>query len=202
MYKNVIFDIGNVLLKFNPKEFLSSKIPQADKVLEVHREVFESEEWLMLDRGTITEEDAKQVIISRSSNNGHLIPLAFENWYDILIPIEGTVEVLKQLKAANYRVYFLSNFHLLAFKNIKERYDFFKIFHGGVVSYEEQLLKPEEGIYTRLIEKYELKPEECIFIDDVQANIDGAKKVNFQTILFKNPKDLVEKLKGYQIYID
>lgn len=202
MYKNIIFDIGNVLLEFNPKEFLSSKIPEADKVLEVHKEVFESEEWLMLDRGTITEEDAKKVLINRSSNNAHLIPVAFENWYDILIPIEGTVKVLKLLKAANYKVYFLSNFHRLAFKNINERYDFFKLFNGGVVSYEEKLLKPEQGIYARLIEKYELKPEECIFIDDVQANIEGAKKVNFKTILFKNPKDLVEKLKGSQVYID
>lgn len=195
MYKNIVFDIGNVLLSFKPMEFLKVKISDSIKVLEVHSEVFESDEWIMLDRGTITEEEAMQVIADRSASNAHLIPLAFENWYDILTPIEGTVEIMKKLEKTGYKLFFLSNFHLLAFKYILEKYDFFKLFHGGVVSYEEKLIKPENGIYKRLLEKYELKADECIFIDDVFDNIEGAGRAGLNTILFKDPEDLTERLK-------
>jgi putative hydrolase of the HAD superfamily len=195
MYKNIIFDIGNVLLSFKPEEFLKLKLNNPEKVLEVHREVFQSEEWIMLDRGTITEEEAVKVIADRSASNSHLIPLAFDNWYDILTPIEGTVEILRKLKNSGYKLFFLSNFHLLAFEYILEKYDFFKLFHGGVVSYEEKLIKPEDRIYKRLLEKYELKAEECIFIDDVYVNIEGAGRAGLNTILFKDPEDLTERLK-------
>ncbi|MBK1810404.1 HAD family phosphatase [Clostridium sp. YIM B02505] len=201
MYKNIIFDIGNVLLSFNPIEYLSSKIKQPEKVLEVHKELFQSEEWIMLDRGTITEEDAKNAIITRSINNGDLIKLSFENWYDLLTAIEPSVEVLKLLKASDYKVYFLSNFHLLAFEHIIEKYDFFKLFDGGIVSYKEKLIKPEEAIYRRLVEKYDLIPEESIFIDDVEENVEGARKLGINTILLKDPTSLKEHLKTYNIYL-
>ncbi|GFZ33588.1 haloacid dehalogenase [Clostridium zeae] len=201
MYKNIIFDIGNVLLSFNPIEYLSSKIQQPEKVLEVHKELFQSEEWLMLDRGTITEEEAKNAIANRSVANGDLIRLSFENWYDLLTPIEPSVEVLKLLKDSNYKIYFLSNFHLLAFDHILEKYDFFKLFDGGIVSYKEKLIKPEEAIYRRLIEKYDLNPKESIFIDDVEENIEGAKNLGINTILLKDPALLKEHLKTYNIYL-
>lgn len=202
MYKNIIFDLGNVLLNYNPREYLTTKIKEADKVSEVHKEIFESKEWAMLDRGTLTEEEAVNILSENSRENGELIKLVFENWYELLTPIEDSVQVLKELKAANYRVYFLSNFHLLAFKNVTKRYDFFNLFDGGIVSYKEKLLKPEESIYRRLIEEYKLKPEESIFIDDMQANIEGARKLNFGTIHLKNYKDLRESLRNYDIHID
>lgn len=201
MYKNIIFDLGNVLLNFNPEEYLKTKIIEDDKVSEVHKEIFKSKEWIMLDRGTITEEEAINILVKNSSQNGELIRLAFENWYELLTPIEDSVMILKKLKNAKYKVYFLSNFHMLAFEYITKKYDFFNFFDGGIVSYREKLLKPEEGIYKRVIEEYQLNPVESIFIDDVQANIEGARKLNFETILFKSSKDLKEELRRYNINI-
>ncbi|MBI6874424.1 HAD-IA family hydrolase [Clostridium aciditolerans] len=199
MYKNIIFDLGNVLLDFKPEEYLKTKIVEVDKISEIHKELFQSEEWVMLDRGTLTEEEAKSIIIKNSNKNGHLINLAFENWYELLTPIEESVKVMKELKDAKYKVYFLSNFHLLAFEYVTKRYDFFNLFDGGIVSYKEKLIKPEDGIYKRIIEEYQIKPEESIFIDDSHGNIEGAKKLNFETILFKNSKDLRERLKTYNV---
>lgn len=201
MYRNIIFDIGNVLLDFKPEAYLKTKISEAPKVSEIYEEVFRSEEWSMLDRGTITENEVINILTRRNSKNADLIKLAFENWYDILVPIEGTVEILKELKKAHYNIYYLSNFHLLAFKYVTKKYDFFNLFDGGVVSYKEKLLKPESDIYRRIIEKYDLKPEESIFIDDTQINTDSAEKLNIGTILFKDPEDLRERLKDYNIIL-
>lgn len=199
MYKNIIFDIGNVLLRFNPKEHLMTKLNDEALVMEILKEVFQCEEWAMLDRGTITEEEAKKVIGERNIIKKEHVDLAFENWYDILTPMEETVEVLKKLKSKGYNIYFLSNFHHLAFEHVTTKNEFFKEFHGGIVSYKENLLKPEKEIYLRLLEEYTLKGEECVFIDDTEVNLVGAKDLNINTILFRDAKGLVEELEKFEI---
>lgn len=198
MCKNIIFDIGNVLLDFKPQIYLKQKIGE-DKVEEVLKEVFKSEEWLMLDRGTILEEDAIELITSRSNGNGELVKLAFDNWYDILKPIYSTVDILRKLKAAGYKVYYLSNFHLKAFEYVTKEYEFFNIFDGGVVSYEEKLMKPEKEIYIKIIDKYNLDSEETIFVDDMLENVIKASEVNMKTVLFESPENLLEVLVSYGI---
>ena len=87
MIKNVIFDIGNVLLNFEPKVYVKSKVIE-EKVEEIYESIFKSKEWPMLDRGTISEEEAKANIINRKIQNKDFINSVFENWYDILSPIE------------------------------------------------------------------------------------------------------------------
>lgn len=200
MFKNIIFDIGNVLLDFNPKEYLKLKLKE-DKIIEVYEEIFKSEEWLMLDRGTILEEEAIDIIANRSNENAELIKLSFENWYDILRPIDKNISVLRKLKESGYKVYYLSNFHLKAFENVTSKYDFFNIFDGGVVSYEEKLIKPEIEIYNKIIEKYNLNANESIFIDDMEENIEKAKEVGFKTILFKNEEELIVSLQNHGIIL-
>ncbi|WP_459836422.1 HAD family hydrolase [Clostridium carnis] len=200
MMKNIVFDIGNVLLNFNPREYLKGKIKE-EKVEEVYKEVFQSEEWVMLDRGIIEEKDAIEVLINRSRENKDNIKIAFENWYDILTPIEKTVEILKKLKEEGYNLYYLSNFHLLAFEHVINKYEFFSIFYGGIVSYRENLIKPEKEMYEKILENYNIKANESIFIDDVKENIDGAKDIGFNTILFTSPDKLIEELKKYNIFI-
>ena len=131
MYKNIIFDLGNVLLSFNPKDYLKSKISE-DRIDDVYKAIFKSEEWVMLDRGTITEKDAINRIIERNNTYRDDINLAFKDWYDILRPIEEAVEVLTKLKKNGYNVYYLSNFHELAFKEVTTKNNFFELFDGGV----------------------------------------------------------------------
>ncbi|WP_286908179.1 HAD family hydrolase [Clostridium sp. UBA1652] len=164
MIKNIVFDLGNVLLDFNPLDYLKAKgIEDSVKCKEIFNEIFKSEEWLMLDRGTITEEDA--------------------------------------IRSAGYNLYVLSNFHLLAYENVTKRYPFFNYFHGGIISYKENLIKPDEEIYLRLIKRYNIIPEETIFIDDTLENVEAAKVFGINGIVFKNPNNLREELKGYKINI-
>lgn len=193
MVKNIIFDLGNVLIRFEPIGYLRKKISNEMKVQEIFKEVFLSEEWGMLDKGVITEEEAINKICSRSNGNGELIRLAMDNWYEMLTPIEHIVDTLKKLKGKGYKIYYLSNFHELAFEDVTKKYEFFKCFDGGVVSFKEKLLKPEKDIFNKLIERYKIDPKESVFIDDTDENVEQAKKLGFQTIHFKNNID-IEKI--------
>lgn len=201
MYKNIIFDLGNVLLSFNPKDYLKSKISE-DRIDDVYKAIFKSEEWVMLDRGTITEKDSINRIIERNNTYRDDINLAFKDWYDILRPIEEAVEVLTKLKKNGYNVYYLSNFHELAFKEVTTKNNFFELFDGGVVSYAEKLIKPEEDIYKLILKRYNLNPKETIFIDDTKLNVDGASKLGIKAIFLEDPKKLRENLISLKVKID
>lgn len=200
MIKNVIFDIGNVLLSFDPKEYVRSKVIE-EKVEEIYESIFQSEEWPMLDRGTITEEAAKANIINRKIENEEFINLVFQDWYDILSPIESSVEILKKLKEKGYKVFYLSNFHLAAFKYVTKKHYFFELFDGGVVSYKEKLLKPEKEIYEKTLGRYGLEPNETIFIDDTKENVIEAMKQGINGIILENPKDLKIELEKFHVSI-
>ncbi|NLL31480.1 MAG: HAD family phosphatase [Clostridiales bacterium] len=200
MYKNIIFDIGNVLLSFEPKEYMKTKIKIREENIEkLFNEIFLSEEWLMLDRGTIEEPMAIERIIERNAELSEDIKTVFKDWYSILVPIPKTVELLKSLKSKGYNIYYLSNFHDLAFKDVTNKNEFFNLFDGGVVSYEEKLLKPEEEIYKRLIERYNLIPEETIFVDDTKVNVEAAKKLGIRAFVFESPEKFEEDLRKLNI---
>ncbi len=200
MIKNIIFDLGNVLLNFKPLEYLNTKISDLEKVQQIYEEVFRSDEWLMLDRGSITEQEAINKICSRNTEDGELIKLVMHNWYLLLTPIKDTVKVLKELKGLKYKNYLLSNFHLLAYEDVTKRYDFFKYFDGGIVSYKEKLMKPEKDIYKKLIETFKIHPKESIFIDDTEENTVVATKLGFESILFTNSLDLRKRLIEYKVF--
>ncbi|WP_319202758.1 HAD family phosphatase [uncultured Ilyobacter sp.] len=197
MIKNIIFDLGRVLLNFEPLEYTYKKIPDKQRAYKIYQEVFKSNEWIMLDRGVITEEEAINRICDRNLENDQLIREVMNNWYEILTPMKDVVEILKKLKLMGYKIYFLSNFHLLAFEKVSKKYDFFRNFEGGIVSYRENQLKPENEIYNTLSDRYDINPSESIFIDDTKENIISAEKLGFKTVLFTSSIDLKEKLLEY-----
>lgn len=200
MIKNVIFDLGNVLIDFKPLEYLYERIPEKQRADRIYEEIFKSEEWPMLDRGLITEAEAMDRICGRDSDNCDIIREVMDDWYQMLTPIKGTVDILKGLKLMGYKLYFLSNYHLLAFEYVSGKYEFFMSFDGGIVSYREKLLKPEREIYDKLITTYGVKPEESVFIDDTEENIKGAQAAGFKTVLFTTAHELREKLAGYGVF--
>jgi putative hydrolase of the HAD superfamily len=194
MCKNVIFDIGNVLLKFSPYEFVKNKIKDIEKVEEIYKNIFKSKEWLMLDSGTISNEKALEIFINRGKNTKEDIINIFNNWTDCLYPINKNIEIVEKLKKSGINVYYLSNFHLKAFENIINEYKVFSLFDGGVVSAREKVIKPDERIYKILMKRYNIKPSDSVFIDDMDYNIGAAKKLNFKTILYNDKVILKEEL--------
>jgi len=200
LIKNFIFDIGNVLLNFKPLEYLKTKISESDIIDDVYYQVFKSEEWILLDRGMINEKEAYNRIIERNSQYKYQIKNIFEEWQEMLTPIEDTICILKELKNASFKIYFLSNFHSTAFDYVIKQYGFFDLFDGGIVSYKENLIKPEAAIYEKLIKKYNLTALESFFIDDMEENIHAAKLLDFNTMIFTCASELKIQLKMKDIY--
>jgi len=190
MIKNVIFDLGNVLIRFKPLEYVYSKIADESIARQVYSAIFLSKEWVLLDRGVITEAEAVDRIVARNSAPDVLIRQCMKDWYELLTPIEATVTAFRKIKAGGYKTLILSNYHQKAFEYISGKYGFLQEFDGGIISYRERLLKPEPEIYDALITRYRIKPAESVVIDDARENIIGAGRAGFATILVEDPVKL------------
>ena len=194
--KNIVFDLGWVLIKFEPKEYIEQNVPE-EKREDFYNGIFGSTEWLMLDRGTLSYEDAKKIFKERVPGADKQIDRLFDvDLFEILQPIEENVKLLPKLKE-KYNLYILSNFHQPAFEHIFKKYDFFRLFDGHTVSCYYYLLKPEKEIYDTLIDKFNLIPEETVFIDDSKVNIDACEKEGIRGIHLPDYTELKQKLEEF-----
>ena len=194
MIKNIVFDVGNVLVSFNPLQYLESFKLDEDVKDDIMEAIFKSKEWIELDRGTLTEDEAVEMFCSSRKEHSEAIKAIMENWMSMLTPMEESISILKELKTKEYRIYILSNYHEKSFKYINENNEFFRLVDGKVVSSEVKLLKPEKEIYEELLSKYSLKPEECLFIDDTLVNVQAAREIGIKGVWFKNPNELRKEL--------
>ena len=197
MIKNIIFDIGNVLLEFKPLDYLKRTFNDDNIEELLYKEIFLGEEWLHLDRGILTQDEVIKAISLKNPKHEVYIKKCMDNWIDILTPIEGTVNILSELKDNGYKLYLLSNFHCLAFETVYSKYDFFKHFDGGIISYKENLLKPEGEIYYKLLDTYNLNAEECLFIDDTLVNVEAARRIGINTVHFEGCEMLRKSLSEF-----
>lgn len=194
MIKNLVFDLGNVLLDFNPKKIIDDYVIEERKKKEIYDNIFNSKEWAMLDKGTISEKNATRKFVDRQPNNKNEIIKIMDNWISYLKPINKNISVLKDLANKEINLYVLSNFHKKAFLKVKQKYNFFDFFDGKVISYQVNTIKPEDEIYKILISKYNLNPQDTLFIDDSINNIKAAKKLQFKTIHFNNGIELEKEI--------
>jgi len=200
MIKNIIFDLGNVLLKFKPQEFLLRFTPDKEYIDQFVSKVTRSKIWLELDRGTNSVENARTIFLSKFPQEKEFIELFFDQWMDMLTPIEENIEILKELKELGFKTYILSNFIKETFVHVSSKYSFFSLFDGQIISGVENVIKPEKAIYELLLSRYNLAPEESLFIDDILFFLKPAKKLGMKTIWNRPETDLKEELKKLDIY--
>lgn len=195
MVKNIIFDIGNVLIKFDPLAYLVQEYEDFETVMILYREVFQSEEWALLDEGLLDEDEAVRRVSDRIPEHGEIVEKLIKTWeYFLIDDIKPSIYFLKLFKEKGYKLYALSNYPQRGFLYTEENYDFFKLFDGKVISYEVKKLKPDFGIYNSLLEKYSLRPEECIFIDDSYPNIEAARALGMNAVHFRQTSQFLEVL--------
>ncbi len=187
---NFIFDIGNVLLDFNPKEFLSDIICDTEIEQKIYQTIFKSEEWVNLDRGTITEDEAQQIFISKIPKLESYAIKTMKSIPEMLTPKYDTIDYLQRIKDAGHKLYFLSNFHKWLSIYVQNKYSFFEHFDGGVFSCDVHMIKPSLEIYQYLLNKYNLAANECIFFDDTKENADAATKLGIRSVLFANANQI------------
>ena len=189
--------MGNVLIYFDREIFLDRvelHNPEDRELLK--KEIYLSLEWAMMDRGTLTDEEAEKIFISRLPEHLHgTVHRLVTNWARPILPVNGMEELVRELKANGYGIYLLSNasYHQHAYWHDIPAWE---CFDGTLISADERLVKPQPEIFNLLCERYSLQKEECVFIDDTAANAEGAVYAGMQGIVFHDDaKELRQKLR-------
>lgn len=188
-YKNILFDMGNVLVTYNPEWVIRHYTEDEALIREVKNIVFHSQEWLLLDAGLIEEEKAERNWMERLSSDKarELAHLSFQNWhlYNMKV-IPGTAEMIRALKENGKEIYLLSNASMRLLSIYKEVIPAVECFSGIFYSAAHKCVKPQDIIYERFLKEYSLKPSDCFFIDDLEENISAAKAVGISGAVMKS----------------
>lgn len=195
MIKNIVFDMGKVLVEYDPIRVCRHHIADEEDQKQVCTAVFVSPEWVLLDMGVIPEEQALKQMCARLPERLHeAAALCMRDWHLYCMEtVEEMVPVIRELKRQGFGVYLCSNASVRLLECYPKVIPAVDCFDGILFSAAEKCIKPQKEIYRRLFEKFDLKPEECFFVDDLQLNIDGAKACGMDGYCFAD-RD-VERLK-------
>lgn len=194
--ENIVFDLGGVLIDWNPL-YLYKKIYTQETEITWFLENICTFDWNEEQDAGRSLSDATQLLLQQYPEYEIPIKAYYTRWEEMLGgAIEGTVELFSAIKRKkSYKTYALTNWSAETFPKALARFDFLHWFDGRLVSGEENTRKPHADIYEKLIQKFELKPADSLFIDDNLRNILPAKEMGFQTIHFKDPVQLETELK-------
>jgi len=190
MIKNIVFDLGNVLVRFDTESFLNG-YSDIEKEL-FYKEIYRSENWLRFDNGDLTEDELTDTVCSHIPECYRDDAKKLIRWYDLTSQIEGMEQLVTLLKECGYKIYLLSNTSE-AFHRYCKRFPVLKHFDGLFISADHHMLKPDARIFNKFCETFSLTPSECVFIDDTEANVNGAKNVGFEGIVFKSDASELKK---------
>jgi 2-haloacid dehalogenase len=188
--KTIVFDLGNVLINWNPRNLYRKLFTDPAAMEHFLTHVCTSDWNLEQDRGR-SWADAVALLSARHPTQAELIAAYAARWEEMLDgPIQGTVEILRELKIAGRPLYGLTNWSAETFPMARQRFEFLDWFDGIVVSGEVKLVKPDARIYRHLLDSYGLTAGETVFIDDSRANVDGANAVGLTGLHFTSPAAL------------
>lgn len=194
MIKNIILDMGNVLLDYNPQIPLDAFCRSGAEKDLIKKELFEGPEWAMGDQGLIKDAERYDLVKERvPKEHWEALRKCCKEWDICMNPIEGAREFCEYVKAQNYGIYILSNASDLFYKYFTNFLPF-DFFDGIVVSSDIRMLKPDRKIYEYTLERYQLKAEECLFIDDRSDNVEAARAVGMQAHPFRNDFEEIKKM--------
>jgi len=191
---NFIFDIGNVLAEFKPLEYLENRFSDKSIVEKMNTTIFKSREWILMDAGELTQKEAIDVFCQREPEYCYAIHETFRDIGSILTPMTDTIALLPEIKNSGHSLYYLSNLPKELSIYMTENFDYFDLFDGGVFSCDPKLIKPFPEIYRYLLSKYDLKAQDCLFFDDIEANISAAEKEGIKGVLFTTADCVLEYL--------
>ncbi|WP_196893919.1 HAD family hydrolase [Aureivirga marina] len=203
MIDTIIFDLGGVLLNWNPRN-LYTKIFEGneEKINWFLNEICTSEWNSMQDSGLRTMKEATELKVAEFPEHEALIRLYYDRWEDMFDgSIEDSVKILEQLKKQNtHRLFALTNWNVENFDYAENTFPFLVNFQDILVSGQEKTMKPDPKIFEIAIERFKINPEKTIFIDDKLENVEAFEKFGVKGIHFQSPKQLEESLKELNIF--
>jgi putative hydrolase of the HAD superfamily len=184
---NVVFDLGGVVVRWQPDELIAAVFDDPDLRLRVRREIINHADWLALDRGVLSKSEA----VVRAAQRTGLDEAVVEDFLDrvpsALTPVADTVALMRRVRAHGHRLYCLSNMQHASIVYLQSAHDYWDVFEGAVISSRIKLIKPEPAIYAHLLETYKLRADETVFIDDTAVNLPPAQALGIRTIRFEDP---------------
>ena len=194
MIKNIIFDLGGVLIDWDPKYVYLDVFEGNEKKMNWFFKTICTEEWNLKQDAGYPLEKATNDLIKLYPNYKSYIEMYYGRWEEMLGgEINKSVWVLNKL-IAQFEVFALTNWSAETFPVALKKFDFLRSFKDIIVSGKEKLIKPDPKIFNLAIKRFKIEPNETIFIDDNINNIISAKKMNFITHHFKTPEKLIEYL--------
>lgn len=176
MIQNIVFDMGNVLLDYNPSVPLAAYCKTKEEQGTIRRELFEGPEWIQGDLGNLTYEEKYESVKQRVPKQMHpSLKRCVYEWDICMQPIAGAKEFCDYVKEKGYKIFVVSNAGY-DFYDYFPRFAPFDYFDGIVISADIHMIKPEAGIYRYFLDTYHLCAEECLFIDDRRNNVEGARQ--------------------------
>ena len=186
MIRNIVFDIGNVLAYFRWRDLFTDLGYTGERFERIAAAtILHPTMWPEFDRSLMTDEEIIAGCVGRAPEYEAEIRMLFERTELLIEEYVYSYEWIKMLKERGYKIYLLSNYGKTSFEAAVNhgRLSFMPLVDGGVISYEVKIVKPEAGIYEALLKKYDLVPEECVFLDDRKDNVEAAEKLGFHGIV-------------------
>lgn len=186
MIRNMVFDIGNVLMDFRWKEYMRSLFGEDETLIQtINQGIWHNGCWAAMDKGEMDGAATLRSAVAFAPQYEKEIKLTLDSVAHAFHKFEYSIPWIQELKRMGLNVYYLSNYSAFSVAANPDVLDFIPYMDGGVFSFEVKAVKPEPEIYRCLCEKFGLKPEECLFTDDVPANVKGAQACGFQGIMFE-----------------
>ena len=192
---NIVFDLGGVVLTWNPDAIISGLFQDPDTQSIVRSEIFDHDDWLELDRGTLDPGGAVARGAARTGLPTREIAVLLDRVPESLVPIPGMVDLLYRLREGGHPLYCLSNMHVASIEHLERAHAFWEVFGGTVISCRVHMIKPEPGIYAHLLETHALEAANTVFVDDLDVNLRAAETFGIGTILFRDPDSCEEQLR-------
>ena len=187
-YRNIVFDMGGVLVDYTADNATWHFTDDPEIVREIHNVLFCSQEWMALDLGSITDEEAISRILPRLSNDNvrEVARVTFDHWHEYNnVARPGVAAIVKSIKKRGQKAYILSNVSKRLTDTYKNVVPAPEMYDGAFFSGEALALKPQPIIYQMFFQRFSLNPSECLFIDDVKANVDAAIRCGMDAWWFR-----------------
>lgn len=195
MITTIIFDIGNVLADFTWREHYESFGYDEEMVERIANATVKNPVWNEFDRGIMSKDEIVRAFVDADPEIEQDIYRVLSDVGSMVRRNDYAIPWIQDLKKKGYRVLYLSNFSEKAETECAHALDFIPYMDGGILSYQEKVIKPMPEIYQLLIDRYHLLPEECVFMDDTVPNLTGAEKFGIHTIHFHDQMQAIEELR-------